>query len=321
MKRGKRRFRRRGGGVVPSQVVMIYQSELDVLSRYILDYPRLETGGQLFGFWTAGGVPVVLFALGPGARANHQVTFFNQEIAYLERVGNRLITRFGLQHIGEWHSHHQLGLSEPSGHDVTTMVRSIQRRNLRRFLLAIGNCRAGRSTINAYPFAQVAGRGYARAAWEVKPGQSPFRTAIEGEGALAAMLLPPRTRLACHGALRVVGVGLRLAPPEYTKGYWLKDRANNRVLQAMVVGLSALGGPCAARLDEAGVVWLVQQRREGILELCLVEDFPERPPRVLLDGQLLSAPWHRAEDLAGAVVAYCQAALKGKGGKDDEEAL
>lgn len=315
-----RRFRLSRRSVeAPAQVVITYQSELDALSRYILDYPQIETGGQLFGFWTAGGVPVVLFALGPGARANHQVTFFNQEIAYLEHVGERLIARLGLQHIGEWHSHHQLGLSVPSGHDVTTMVRSIRRRNLGRFLLAIGNCRAGRSTINAYPFTQSAGAAYATAAWEVKPGLSPFRAAIEGDVALAAMIAPPRTPLANHGNLRLVAPLPTLAPPTYAKHYWLSEKANNRVLQAIIAGLSALGEPCAARLDAAGLVWLVQRRREGLLELCLGEDFPAQPPRVWLAGRALSATWPRTGELAKGVVAYCQAALNGV--TDDERTL
>ena len=33
----------------------------------------------------------------------------------MERLGGLLFSRAGLQHIGEWHSHHRLGLAEPSG--------------------------------------------------------------------------------------------------------------------------------------------------------------------------------------------------------------
>ena len=89
-------------------VAMIYCSELDYISRCILDSTTIETGGQLFGFWTSTGIPVVLYAIGPGPLANHQVTFFNQDVDYLLNVGTALLQRYGLQHIGEWHSHHQL---------------------------------------------------------------------------------------------------------------------------------------------------------------------------------------------------------------------
>ena len=63
----------------PAPTAIIYQSELDYLSRCILDYPDIETGGQLFGFWTNQGVPVVLYVIGPGRHANHQQSFFNQD--------------------------------------------------------------------------------------------------------------------------------------------------------------------------------------------------------------------------------------------------
>ena len=80
----------------PTSTAIIYQGELDFISRCILDYPNIETGGQLFGFWTASGVPVVLYAIGPGPNANHQVAFFNQDIDYLTKVGHVLASRYGM---------------------------------------------------------------------------------------------------------------------------------------------------------------------------------------------------------------------------------
>lgn len=43
--------------VCPPDAVVVFQSELDYLSRFILDYPDIETGGQLFGYWTSMGEP------------------------------------------------------------------------------------------------------------------------------------------------------------------------------------------------------------------------------------------------------------------------
>lgn len=56
--------------------------------------------------------------------------------AYLQSVGDILNSDYGLQHIGEWHSHHRLGLDHPSGHDaqtIRTMI-TIDPYNLQRFL-------------------------------------------------------------------------------------------------------------------------------------------------------------------------------------------
>lgn len=55
----------------PSKIAYIYKSKLDFISRCILDYKNIETGGQLFGYWTADGSPVVVYAIGPGSQANH----------------------------------------------------------------------------------------------------------------------------------------------------------------------------------------------------------------------------------------------------------
>ena len=101
----------------PSPIAMIYKSEMEYISRCILDYPNIETGGQLFGFWTTEGIPVVMYTIGPGPNSEHHVVHFIQDSDYLARVGDILINKYGLQHIGEWHSHHQLGLAKPSGQD------------------------------------------------------------------------------------------------------------------------------------------------------------------------------------------------------------
>lgn len=157
---------------------LIYSSEISYIGRCILDSPNIETGGQLFGFWTASGAPVVVYAIGPGPKANHQVTFFNQDVDYLERVGNVLVSKFGLMHIGEWHSHHQLGLDRPSGHDANTMQSSIDRLHLSRFLLCIGNCRGAQFSIKPYVFTENQ-TDYSSAEWDIKGGQSPYRDQID----------------------------------------------------------------------------------------------------------------------------------------------
>ena len=158
---------------------VIYRSELDYLRQCILERSNIETGGQLFGFWTRQGVAVVLFVLGPGPKANHQVAFFNQDLDYLVQVGGALVSRYGLSHIGEWHSHHQLGLAQPSGHDAETMSSVIRERNLGRFLMALGNCTPTEATVNAFEFTQANGANFRPIPWDVKEFKSPFRELIE----------------------------------------------------------------------------------------------------------------------------------------------
>ena len=172
---------------------MIFKGEMDLISRCILDRKNIETGGQLFGYWTENGTPVILYAIGPGPRANHQVTFFNQDVDYLVKVGNILRNRYGLHHIGEWHSHHQLGLAKPSGHDSDNMTSVIKRRDLGEFLLCIGNCDNFSSSLNAFLCDSSECRCIA---WDYVMADSPLRHVIDND--LGILISKPLTVQARH---------------------------------------------------------------------------------------------------------------------------
>ena len=49
--------------------VYIYRGELDFMARTILDSPHMETGGNLFGYWTPSGDAVIMYVLGPGRKS------------------------------------------------------------------------------------------------------------------------------------------------------------------------------------------------------------------------------------------------------------
>ena len=118
--------------------VYMFEEDLEMISRLVLRYPDLETGGQLFGLWNAVGEPVVHIVLGPGKACRRTSVSFYQEVPYLERVGHLLTENFQLCHIGEWHSHHRLRLSQPSQGDSSTIIRNYPR-DVCGFLLIIAN--------------------------------------------------------------------------------------------------------------------------------------------------------------------------------------
>ncbi len=264
----------------PSPIAIIYRSEIDYISRCILDYPRIETGGQLFGFWTTEGVPVVLYAIGPGRDANHQLDFFNQDIPYLKLVGNRLISKYGLQHIGEWHSHHRLGLAHPSGHDAHTMFSGMRKTGMRRVLLCIGNCNDFSSTLNAFTFHEESPADYRHAAWEIKELESPFRPIIDRE--LAADLQHPRTERPSHGELYLARHEVRTTTeaPTYTADHWLKNKENNLVLKEIMdfLKMRAPEAELKVQMDERKVVYLTLQQGEESTRVVFPEGFPTVAP-------------------------------------------
>lgn len=220
--------------ISPSDKAIIYKSELDFVSRCILDYPHIETGGQMFGYWTDDGTPVVLYTIGPGPCANHQITFFNQDLSYLESVGNVLVRKYGLQHIGEWHSHHRLGLAHPSGHDASSMAKGLVESKRNRFLLCIGNITADTTKLNPFNFVNGKGTDYEEAHWMVKPADSPFRELIDTE--LRNMLCQPNTPQPNYSGMDSCNSFQpeANATPQYDSEYWLSDKNNNKVLKAIM---------------------------------------------------------------------------------------
>lgn len=203
---------------------------------------------------------MVLYVIGPGRHANHQQSFFNQDSDYLMTVGNELLNRYGLCHIGEWHSHHQLGLARPSGHDARTMHNGLIRIPQRRLLLCIGNYRNGRSTINPYNFHENDLHGYADALWQIIEMDSPFRSIADRE--LNDILIHPITNSPRHGdnrLLQISSVEHESQPEKKIRipaSYWIAQEGNLTVLKSMLQltrNVTATND-IDAQADESGIV-------------------------------------------------------------------
>jgi hypothetical protein len=159
---------------------LIHQGELDFISKCVLDYPSIETGGDLFGFWSKEGYPIIQYVIGPGKNTTRTSSSFYQDIPYLKECGAFLNGMFGLEHIGGWHSHHQLSLDHPSGGDVNTMRNALRDNNLPRFLVSICNIeRNSKVSINGFLFIKNSSDDYIPCNWQVLEGVSPIRERIE----------------------------------------------------------------------------------------------------------------------------------------------
>ncbi len=214
--------------------VLTNSREIDVLSRYILDFPHFETGGQLFGYWTYDEKPVVLFVLGPGKNAGHYKTFFMQDLLYLKECATLLKQKYGLDHIGEWHSHHQLGLARPSGHDANNITTNMRKLGYKKFLLCIGSCTNTSSMINAFMFNSSKPK-YESIPWKIKELESPFRTIIAQNNDLT--FLPPKTTRGNMVDLFIVdGISIK-RKVNYDGCYWLKKEGAPLILKSLIEGL------------------------------------------------------------------------------------
>jgi hypothetical protein len=97
--------------------ILLYESEATRIAKYARLSTSLEIGGDLFGFYESNGNPLIFVASGPGPRADRDATHFQQDSRFQVEAFNRVASQFRLFYIGDWHSHHTLGLSEPSGSD------------------------------------------------------------------------------------------------------------------------------------------------------------------------------------------------------------
>jgi len=112
----------------PKQYLAIFESELRFIADNAAAWNGSETGGDLVGYFTHQGRAVVQLATPPGPGARHEVTHFAQDFDYFNRVMGWLMEEFGLQYLGDWHSHHSLGLDHPSGGDKAR-IRSVALKN------------------------------------------------------------------------------------------------------------------------------------------------------------------------------------------------
>lgn len=280
----------------PAPTAIIYQSELDYISRCILDYTDIETGGQLFGFWTATGVPVVLYVIGPGRSAQHHPTSFIQDQNYLQLVGNELHKRFRLQHIGEWHSHHQLGLAHPSGGDVNTMQYGVGKPGFPRLLLCIGNCSRTQTTVNPFNFHENTPREYSQAVWDIVNLDSPFRKQVDKE--LSSILIHPYTKIPSHGEIRSTRNLVKETSSH--KMHWLTEAAENVETMKMFVSMIQSMFPATlvkTEILESGEP-LISLREKGF-SIKFPYGFPAKSPDVIsLQGDKIpfSGNWEIGEE-------------------------
>ena len=115
--------------------VHIYEDEASRISKWTLQYPNIETGGDIFGLWLNENEVVIQAVLGPGRNCRRTATSFFQNEQYLSRVGGLLTNSQGLCNVGSWHSHHIMNLPEPSRGDKDTVWRHLPTPG--RFLLLI----------------------------------------------------------------------------------------------------------------------------------------------------------------------------------------
>ena len=153
---------------------IIFRSELELIKQYINDAPEIETGGELLGYCTRRGIPVIMFVTGPGPQATHRGAHFSQDMTYKKEIIETLGETCYMQYLGDWHSHHHLGLTEPSRGDIETTINMMNGYKYYFTLLGIGTISSNRVRFDCYYFEQ-GNRNYYGVEWDVLETVSPVR--------------------------------------------------------------------------------------------------------------------------------------------------
>jgi hypothetical protein len=103
--------------------IYIFQSELKAIAKEASKYNNKETGGDLYGLWSHGNRPIIFLATGPGPNARGEYAEFQQDHTYIMQCEEYLYKKFGIQYLGDWHSHHNMNLPRPSTGDVDRIRR------------------------------------------------------------------------------------------------------------------------------------------------------------------------------------------------------
>jgi hypothetical protein len=114
--------------------VTIFQSELQAICAIAAAFGRIETGGMCFGAWSRGGRPIIFFITGPGPNALHQLSYFRQDIDFFRRTIRWIEDTYGVQYIGDWHSHHFQASGCPSHGDLEQVASLTRKNNFTRWM-------------------------------------------------------------------------------------------------------------------------------------------------------------------------------------------
>lgn len=162
--------------------IRIFESELKAIIGEALRFPRTETGGDLYGSFTHGNLPVVWLASGPGPRARRSRAKFEQDTRFTTKWQRNLFEAYGIQYIGSWHSHHQLGLTQPSTGDIQA-AQSYGRRHgrMKSMEILLSYSKSGRIIPRVFFYADApnaAQVGWLPGTFNLLDGESPVRSRL-----------------------------------------------------------------------------------------------------------------------------------------------
>lgn len=258
--------------------IIIYSSELEYLSKCITESPNIETGGNLFGLWTPFSIPVIQYVVGPGPAAYHHTTQFRQDIRFLEMNADKIVEEHALHHIGTWHSHHSLGLTEPSDGDTNSTLTGMRECGLSSFVLLIGNYREGKSSVNAFRY--FSNGTCIKLRWVVLQGDSPFRQVYDKTH--PTLIYHPQghvNRMPLEECSLIENESPK--SPAFDESYWLSKPENRKEFAAIITFLKTHCKNVSIYQNNGSCVELRLTNSSTMYKFLFDDTFPQEAPKFL----------------------------------------
>jgi transcriptional regulator with XRE-family HTH domain len=233
-------FNRRSPPQIPRGFLVTWESELRAIAAEASAW-SIETGGDLFGRWH--DIPTIFLATKAGPNAQRNNAHFRLDVEYLRQLSETLASDWGLRYFGDWHSHHRLGLSSPSGGDRKRIL-SIAGRNqfpgMAEIIVTLEDTR-NEPTIRIHPWlydlsSENSGPFLLRV--KVLPGLSPIRQAL-----LARRVLPEQELFAWEKmSLHRIRIGSDTTPPTLEQTSEVDTTTREKALSQLVEALQNESG-------------------------------------------------------------------------------
>jgi hypothetical protein len=176
------------------QYVTMFAGCLRYITGDAYGWGYVETGGGLYGLWTHASRPVIMLATPSGLGSCNERFHCSVDPEYTTWVNQYIQKHFGIQYIGNWHSHHGLGMDHPSSGDGVQIKGLAAREHIPRMIQIVITCEENDSSspktnggenttctfmrANTFIYPDAANGSYERCGLKKLPGQSPIRTAL-----------------------------------------------------------------------------------------------------------------------------------------------
>jgi transcriptional regulator with XRE-family HTH domain len=230
---------------VPRGFFVTWESELRAIAAEAMAW-SIETGGDLFGRWQ--DVPTVLLATKAGPAAKRDHAHFRLDIDYLRTLSETMATDWAVRYLGDWHSHHRLGLSAPSGGDrrrIMSIASRNQFTNMLEIIVTLDDSR-GEPIVRIHPWIyDLSSEDAAPLPLRVRvlPGLSPVRQAMIARKTLSEQDLNVWDTV----SMNRIRIGKEAAPPTIESGSDVDSTTRERVLAQLAEALEKESGSAVER--------------------------------------------------------------------------